>query len=111
MPTFSADGQWIYFIRTSRRGPRQVPDRRLPEPRRGTTSTTPGPHPDEARRHRDAERLLTGRTSEGSSTWFYWLRQPVPSPDGKTVAVVSDGPNPLQSDIVLQLLRDRRRRS
>ncbi|MEA2518972.1 MAG: TolB protein, partial [Chloroflexota bacterium] len=28
--------------------------------------------------------------------------QPAPSPDGRTIAVVSDGPNPLQSDVVLQ---------
>ncbi len=39
--------------------------------------------------------------TQGTNEWFYWLRQPVPSPDGKTVAVISDGPNPLQSDIVL----------
>src|SRR5256885_1959096 len=48
-----------------------------------------------------AARLLTGRSVQGSSTWFYWLREPVPSPDGKTVTLVSDGPTPLQSDIVL----------
>jgi Tol biopolymer transport system component len=38
---------------------------------------------------------------QGSSEWFYWMRQPTPSPNGKTVVMVSDGPNPLQSDIVL----------
>jgi Tol biopolymer transport system component len=48
------------------------------------------------------QKLLTGQFRSGTSTWFYWLRQPTPSPDGKTVSLISDGPNPLQSDIVLQ---------
>jgi Tol biopolymer transport system component len=49
-----------------------------------------------------AKVLLSGRYIKSGSAWFYWLRQPAPSPDGKTIAVISDGPNPLQSDIVLQ---------
>ena len=32
-----------------------------------------------------------------------WIREPVLSPDGQTMAMVSDGPNPSQSDVVLQL--------
>ncbi len=98
MPTFSTDGQWIYFVR--------VTEGRGKFPAGGTQSRawydleTPAlmrMKPDGS----GPEKLLTGRYVQGNSTWFYWLRQPVPSPDGKTVVVVSDGPNPLQSDIVL----------
>jgi dipeptidyl aminopeptidase/acylaminoacyl peptidase len=98
MPTFSADGKWIYFIR--------INESRAKFPTGGYQHRswydleTPGLvriRPDGS----GAQRLLTGSYVQGSSKWFYWLRQPVPSPDGKTVVVVSDGPNPLQSDIVL----------
>ena len=98
MPTFTADGQWIYFIRVNRTGGK------FPTGGFGNRSwydlETPGLvriKPDGS----GAQRLLTGSYVQGSSTWFYWLRQPVPSPDGKTVIVVSDGPNPLQNDITL----------
>ena len=98
MPTFSTDGQWIYFVR--------ITEGRGKFPAGGTqgrawydleTPTVMRMKPDGS----GPEKLLTGRYVQGNSTWFYWLRQPVPSPDGKTVVVVSDGPNPLQSDIVL----------
>ena len=98
MPAFSADGQWIYFIRTALTGARF--------PLGGNQNPgyydleTPGLlriHPDGT----GVERLLTGSYSQGSYRWFYWLRQPVPSPDGKTIALISDGPNPLQSDITV----------
>ena len=98
MPTFSADGQWIYFIRTNLSGGK-FPTGGYQSPS-WYDLETPGiirMHPDGS----GAQRLLTGNYKQGSSHWFFWLRQPVPSPDGKTVAVVSDGPNPLQSDIVL----------
>ncbi len=98
MPTFSLDGGWIYFIRIR-------PDvGKFPSGGGGSPAwydlDTPGlwrVKPDGS----GATRLLNGLYRQGSSTWYYFLRQPVPSPDGKTVAVVSDGPNPLQSDIVL----------
>jgi dipeptidyl aminopeptidase/acylaminoacyl peptidase len=96
MPTFSADGQWIYFIRVENSGARF--------PSSGSYYDLSTPvliqiHPDGT----GAKRLITGRFTQGAYKWFYWLRQPVPSPDGKTIAVISDGPNPLQSDIVLHM--------
>jgi Tol biopolymer transport system component len=98
MPTFSADGQWIYFIRINQtRG--IFPSGGFQNPT-WYDLDTPGlwqVKPDGT----GARRLLTGSFRQGSSTWFYFLRQPVPSPDGKTIAVISDGPNPLQSDTVL----------
>lgn len=100
MPTFSADGQWIYFIRIKRTGGK-FPTGGYQAPS-WYDLDTPGlvrMQPDGS----GSQRLLTGNYTQGSSKWFYWLRQPVPSPDGKTIAVISDGPNPLQSDIVLHI--------
>jgi Tol biopolymer transport system component len=56
-------------------------------------------HPDGS----GAEVLLTGLYEKGKQTWSYFIRQPVLSPDLKTLALVSDGPNPLNQDVVLQL--------
>lgn len=101
MPSFAPDGSWVYFIR--------IAESRAKFPAGGGQSrawydiSTPSlmrVKPDGS----GAQRLLTGRYTSGNSTWFYWLRQPTPGPDGKTIAVISDGPNPLQSDVVLQTL-------
>ena len=50
------------------------------------------------------EDLKAGTIKDGRNTWFYWMRQPVLSPDGTKVALVTDAPNPNSSDVVLQLL-------
>jgi dipeptidyl aminopeptidase/acylaminoacyl peptidase len=49
-----------------------------------------------------AEALLTGRIKRDDRSWFYWIRQPVLAADGRTVAMISDGPDPSESDSVLQ---------
>jgi Tol biopolymer transport system component len=51
----------------------------------------------------EPETLLTGRIKQGTRSWFYWIRQPVLSADGRTVAMISDGPDPGERDAVLQL--------
>jgi Tol biopolymer transport system component len=48
------------------------------------------------------EALLTGRVKSGSFTWSYFMRQPVVSPDGTTIILVTDGPDPTKSDVVLK---------
>jgi Tol biopolymer transport system component len=48
--------------------------------------------------------LLIGNYDPGSYTWSYFIKQPSISPDGKTAAIISDGPNPTRSDIVLKLV-------
>ena len=97
MPSFAPDGAWIYFIRIQEgRG-------RFPTGGYQGLSWYDLETPVLMRIRPDGsgpEQLLVGRFVLGTSTWFYWLRQPVPSPDGKTITVISDGPNPLQSDIV-----------
>jgi Tol biopolymer transport system component len=40
----------------------------------------------------------------GKYAWSGWIREPVVSPDGRTLALVSDLPQPDQSDVVLHLL-------
>ena len=37
-----------------------------------------------------------------ATTWQSWIREPVLSPDGQTLAMVSDGPTRSNSDVVLQ---------
>jgi hypothetical protein len=100
MPAFSADGSWVYFIRVDEgrgkfpaggNGGRTWYDLSTPILMRTKPDGSAAP-----------QKLLTGLYRSGNSTWFYWLRQPTPSPDGKTVTVISDGPNPLASDVVLQ---------
>jgi Tol biopolymer transport system component len=101
MPAFSADGQWIYFIRiVEGRG-------KFPSDGHGQRTWYDLETPNLMRMKPDGsgvERLLSGRYTSGNSTWFSWMREPAPSPDGLSVLAISDGPNPLQSDIVLKSL-------
>jgi Tol biopolymer transport system component len=97
-PAFSPDGQWVYFIRTA------YSMARFPGGG-GGPSWYDLNTPSLWRVHVDGsgeQRLLTGRYKLGGSTWYYWIRQPTPTPDGKAVILVTDGPNPTASDIVLK---------
>ncbi len=99
-PAWSADGAWIYFIETRQTNGRftvggfeRYYDLRYPILTRI--------HPDGSGR----EALLSGlykRGSTGRQTWFFFLRDPAVNPDGKELALVSDGPDPTTSNIVLQ---------
>ena len=98
MPSWSPDGRTIYFIRTTSDigiWPAQGKDRRY-------QMTIPNLVSVPADGSGKAERLRTGRFGKNGRTWFYWMRQPVMSPNGKTFALVSDGPDPMKSDVVLQ---------
>jgi dipeptidyl aminopeptidase/acylaminoacyl peptidase len=99
MPSWSPDGQSILFIRTTEEQglwPAQGTDRhyRMDVPALMRVPADGGAEP---------ETLLTGRIKEGTRSWFYWIREPVLSADGHTVAMVSDGPDPSRTDAVLQL--------
>jgi dipeptidyl aminopeptidase/acylaminoacyl peptidase len=48
--------------------------------------------------------ITTGRVQRGRYTWFYWIRDPVLSPDGRTLAMVTDATDPTTTDVVVQLL-------
>jgi dipeptidyl aminopeptidase/acylaminoacyl peptidase len=102
-PRFSPDGKDVYFIRTKMTRAKAPLDNGI------TTVTLAVPLlmriPTDG--SGEAEQLATGEYTFGTGGqygWFYWLRQPTPSPDGKTLALVSDAPNPRQNgrDVVLQ---------
>ncbi|HJW22907.1 MAG TPA: hypothetical protein VJ506_10805 [Candidatus Limnocylindrales bacterium] len=99
MPTWSADGQWIYFIRTTAAIGRW--------PANGQVRTYGLDVPALVRIHPDGTglaTLLSGRVKSGSLTWQSFIRQPFPSPDGKRVVVVTDHPQPWLGDVVLKIL-------
>ena len=98
MPSWAPDGRAVLFIRTTEEQglwPAQGTDRHyrmnVPSLMRVALEGTAEP-----------EVLLTGRIKRDTRSWFYWIRQPVLSADGKTLAMISDGPDPADRDAVLQ---------
>jgi len=99
-PAWSADGAWVYFIETRKTtgrfavaGIERRYDIRYPLLTRVRPDGT------------DRETLLSGLYKGGPakrSTWFFFMRDPAVSPDGKRLALVSDGPDPTSSNVVLQ---------
>jgi Tol biopolymer transport system component len=107
MPAWSPDGQWIYFIESA--------EQRGLFPSQGSARYYTLTYPILTRIHPNGqgrEALFNGLYKAGGGTyqWFYWLRQPVVSPDGRTIALVSDGPDPTRSDVVLQFYDTRTRK-
>jgi len=98
MPSWSPDGEYIYYIQTKRsRG-------FWPVNGRPGTYDMEVPHLMRVRVDRSAppEDLESGRFRDGNLTWFSWMRQPVVSPSGRTVAMVTDQPRPDERDVVVQ---------
>lgn len=98
MPSFSADGQWIYFIRTVDEGGRW----RISGLARRFRLSTPSLMRVRVDGTAEPEQLLLGKIVSGQYSWSYFLRQPVISPDGSQIVVVTDGPDPAKSDVVLK---------
>ncbi len=100
MPTWSPDGRYVYFIRTTTQDGRWpsggfLRTYRLEVPRLVRLPADGSGEP---------EVLLVGRLRRSGNVWSYFLRQPSVSPGGSTIAVVTDGPDPTTSDIVVKLL-------
>ncbi len=98
MPSWSPDGSTVYFIRTTEQlgfWPAQGKDRQY-------LLTVPDIMSIPADGNGKAELLRTGKFKKSGKTWFFWMRQPVMSPNGKTFALVSDSPDPTRSDVILQ---------
>lgn len=101
-PTWSPDGSWVYFIET-RATVGRFPAQGVLKRYDLRYSILTRIHPDGTGR----EPVLSGlyKTGPGGAyTWFWFIRDPAVSPDGTRVAVVSDGPDPTQSDVVLQFV-------
>lgn len=100
MPAWSPDGASIYFIRAKRETGKW--------PSSGVVRTYNLAVPSLLRLQADGsgqpEVLLTGRFKRNSNTWSYFIREPAISPDGLTAAIVTDGPDPTRSDIVVKLV-------
>ncbi len=98
MPSWSADGQWIIYIRSKL-------ERGL-WPVRGHNGRYDIEVPDLMRVRADGsadpERLATGLVKDGQLEWSAWMRQPVLSPDGKTIALITDAPKPGDDNVVLK---------
>jgi Tol biopolymer transport system component len=99
MPGWSPDGVWIYYIQTVREegrwpvGGGVVEDYALDVPRLMRVRADGSAEP---------EALKSGRIERDGLRYAYWIRQPAVAPDGQTVAVISDAPNPDQGTLVLQ---------
>jgi Tol biopolymer transport system component len=106
MPSFSADGAWVTYVQSIAqkgkwpvRGRPSWYDIELNELRRIRADGSSQP-----------QRLLSGQVRRGALRWSAWIRQPVLSPDGKQIAVVTDAPQPDESNVVLQLYDVARKR-
>jgi Tol biopolymer transport system component len=98
MPSWSFDGQWIFYVNTVREEGRwpvqgQVEEYALDVPRLMRVRADGSAEP---------EVLKSGKFEKGRNTYAYWIRQPVVSPDGATVAVISDAPNPDDKTLTVQ---------
>ena len=99
MPTFSADGQWIYFIRI-RRGRGKFPTGGF-QSRSWYDLDDARAHPDEARRIRRASGSSPARYVRAARPGSTGCASPSRARTARRSRSISDGPNPLQSDIVL----------
>lgn len=98
-PAWSEDGAWIYFIET-RRIKTYFPRQGLPTVYDLSYPILTRIRPDGT----DREAILSGLYRTGTDSkyaWTYFIRDPAVAPDGRNVAVVSDGPDPTTSNIVL----------
>lgn len=100
MPSWSADGTWVYFIRTRREEGRwpaggTVEEYALDVPAVMRVRADGGAEP---------ESIKDGLIKQGRNIYAFWLRQPTIAPDGSRIAVISDAPNPDDRTPVLQFL-------
>jgi WD40-like Beta Propeller Repeat len=98
-PTWSPDGQSIYFIRT-----RPASGRFLIN---GLVKDFDLQIPTLQQMHADGTALkgiLTGRYTVGSYVWSFFIQQPSIASNGTQAAVTTDGPIPTQSDIRIKFV-------
>jgi Tol biopolymer transport system component len=96
MPSFNEDGSAVYFVRTREADGRwDSKDYVMDVPALMTISLKDG----------DAKRVFDGLVDPpGSLKWMGFIQAPDVSPDGRTIAMASDLPDPTRSDVTLKLL-------
>ena len=99
MPSFSPDGKDVYFIREGTGKAKHTEGGRYTWFDLQTPEIAKVPADGSA----DPAQVVSGRIKNGRDLWFFWMREPVLSPDGHTIALASDGPNPYQGDVTIQL--------
>ena len=100
MPTSSPDGSTIYFVRTRADTGKWVTNGEL----RNYNLQVPSLMSVAADGSGNPVAILRGQVRNGSQKWSYFIREPAISPDGSTAALITDGPDPTRSDVVLKLL-------
>ncbi len=98
MPSWSPDGTVVYFIRTVD-GVGLWPSSGV---NREYQLTTPNVMRISADGSSAPVLVLSGKITQGNRIWQSWIREPVLSPDGHTLAMVSDRPNPSLNDVMLE---------
>lgn len=100
MPTWSPDGATVYFIHNTPttgkfliNGEVRTYNLSIPILMRIAADGSGGP-----------QQILKGKYTNSGYAWSYFIREPAISPNGKTAALITDGPNPIRSDITLKLL-------
>ncbi len=100
MAAWAPDGRTIYFVRTTPKLGNWHADGVLRE----YQLQVPALMKVEAREGATPQMVLDGSITNGNLSWFFFIREPVVSPDGRTIALVTEGPDPSRSDVVLKFL-------
>jgi dipeptidyl aminopeptidase/acylaminoacyl peptidase len=98
MPAFSPDGELVYFVRETVGRAKH---------RAGNAYTwfdlqTPVLAKVPVDKSAVPQRVINTEIKEGRDTWFYWVREPTLTAN-RPIALVSDGPNPRETRMVVQL--------
>ena len=91
MPSLSPDGKDVYFIREGTGKAKHQGgssrytwfDLQTPEIAKVPVDGSAKP-----------VQIISGKIKNGRDTSFFWMREPVLGPDGHSIAVASDGPDP-----------------
>jgi dipeptidyl aminopeptidase/acylaminoacyl peptidase len=106
MPTFSADGKRVYFVRTRPAEGRWTINGVLRDYRLDVPSLMYIPVGGGA-----AKRVMDGVVDgPGNLKWAGFIRNPAVSPSGRYIAIATDLPDPTRSDVVIKIWDTRRDR-
>ena len=99
MPAWSPDGTTVYYVHDTKTNGKWITNDGI----RTYNLSIPSLLQVNADGTGDPKTVLSGRVRNGSYTWSSFIREPAISPDGTRIALITDGPDPTHSDIVLKL--------